>query len=406
MTTRRLTIFVSHPSHFLTDSWPHGDGLIAYSLLRRLADRGHTLHVAVPLSGLTKPMSQNVRLYPLKTTVPHTKDHQSLPYRVEYAFRVRSLFSQLSKGIKFDLIHQMNPVVGGLSLFLYGLGYPLLMGPIWPLWTSLGEKAAGRLKLSARMKDVLLTPQFFRSDGILTPTPASAARLPRSIRSSYKCFPFHLGIDLDEFSPDPAATPGNPTVLFLANMQERKGIFVLLSAFAQVAERCPSARLIVAGDGAHLDEVRRRIQESAHRDRIQVLGHVSRDEVASTLRACSVYCLPSFGEPYGMSALEAMACGKPLVVTDAGGLGHLVPGQGSIKVRPGDAPALTDALVRLLGDQEMQNDMGRFNRSYVNAFHSWNHVIEELEDIYFELLQRSSKEDPHMVESRKEELAL
>ncbi len=73
-----------------------------------------------------------------------------------------------------------------------------------------------------------------------------------------------------------------------------------------------------------------------------------------------------------MSALEAMACGKPLVVTNAGGLGHLVPDQGSLKVAPGEAPALATALLRLLQEPELQHKMGRFNRSYVMAKHSWD----------------------------------
>src|ERR1700722_13737881 len=85
MTGRPLSIFVSHPSPFLTDSLPHGDGLIAHSILRRLADRGHTLHVAVPLSALEKAIPGDVRLYPLETMVPPKRHHPGLTYRVEYA---------------------------------------------------------------------------------------------------------------------------------------------------------------------------------------------------------------------------------------------------------------------------------------------------------------------------------
>jgi L-malate glycosyltransferase len=406
MTRRRLSIFVSHPSHFLTDSWPHGDGLIANSILRRLAARGHVLHVAVPLSALENPMPDNVRLYPLETRAPHSNDRQGLVYRLEYAVRVRRLFSRLCQETSIDLIHQMNPVVGGLSLFLYGLGYPLLMGPIWPLWNGAAEHPSGGSDLKTKIKDCLLIPQFFRSDGILSPTPASAARLPRSVRQSDRSFPFHLGIDVEEFRSDASARPNEPTVLFLANMQERKGVFVLLSAIDRVFEQLPSAKLILAGNGGQLEEVRRRVEQSPYRKRIQLLGHVCREDVPRTLRACSVYCLPSFGEPYGMSALEAMACGKPLVITNAGGLGHLVPDQGSLKVPPGDVPSLAAALLRLLQDLPLQEEMSLFNRNYVKKYHSWDRVIAELENIYFELMQRSSREDLHLVRSREEELAL
>ncbi len=406
MTGRKLSIFISHPSHFLTDSWPHGDGLIANSLLRRLADRGHVLHVAVPLSALENPMPDNVRLYPLETRIPPTNDHPGLAYRVEYAVRVRRLFLQVCRKTRIDLIHQLNPVVGGLSMLLYGLGYPLLLGPIWPLLTNSGARPTRSGSFKAKMKDRLLTPLFLRADGILSPTPASAARLPGAMRQSDRSFTFPLGIDLNRFHPDASVAPNEPTVLFLANVEERKGVFVLLSAFERVIERFPCAKLILAGGGGQLNEVRRRVQQSPYRNRIHLPGHISREDVPRTLRACSVYCLPSFGEPYGMSALEAMACGKPLVVTNTGGLGHLVPDQGSLKVAPGDVPALADALLRLLKDDLLQAEMGRFNREQSETHHSWDGVIGELENIYFELLLRASRENLHLVGSRKEELAL
>jgi glycosyltransferase involved in cell wall biosynthesis len=307
MTMRALNIFISHPSNVLTDSLPHGDGLIAHSILRRLADRGHTLHVAVPLLALDKPMPDNVHLYPIETRVPHTRDLQNLSYRVEYAVRVRRLFSGLCRRTKIDLIHQMNPVVGGLSLLLFGLGYPVLLGPIWPLLERYGGRARVASNLSERVKDSLLSPQFFRADGILSPTPASAARLPKTVQHSDRVIPFHMGIDVEQFTPGASAGPDNPTVLFLANLETRKGIFVLLSAFEQVLRTLPTAQLIIAGDGEQLNEVRRRIENSSHKENIHLVGRVARADVARTMRACSVYCLPSFREPYGMSALEAMA---------------------------------------------------------------------------------------------------
>jgi L-malate glycosyltransferase len=405
MTGRPLSIFVSHPSPFLTDSLPHGDGLIAHSILRRLADRGHTLHVAVPLSALEKAIPGDVRLYPLETMVPPKRHHPGLTYRVEYAIKVRRLFSELSKHTRIDLIHQMNPVVGGLSLFLYGRGCPLIMGPIWPSSKGYGNRPTDGSNLKARFKDNLLTPLFFRVDGILSPTPASADRIPASIRRSDRAFPFPLGIDVEQFSPDSSACPSGPTVLFLANMQERKGVFVLLSAFERVLERIPTARLLLAGDGEHASEVRKRVEQSPHRESIRLSGQISRENIARTLQACSVYCLPSFGEPYGMGALEAMACGKPVVVTNAGGLGHLVPDQGSLKVPPCNVSALADALTAILQDEALQKKMGLYNRNYVLTHHSWDHVIANLEEIYCELIQRSSSENLHLVRT-PERLAL
>ena len=102
------------------------------------------------------------------------KDHPGVAYRLSMPLRVRALFSKIRRRTPIDLIHQMNPVVGGLSLLLRNLGYPLLLGPIWPLWRRDGPNPAKGDDLSATIKDRLLAPHFLRVDGVLTPTPASA----------------------------------------------------------------------------------------------------------------------------------------------------------------------------------------------------------------------------------------
>jgi glycosyltransferase involved in cell wall biosynthesis len=98
-----------------------------------------------------------------------------------------------------------------------------------------------------------------------------------------------------------------------------------------------------------------------------------------------VYCLPSLGEPFGVSALEAMASGLPVVSTTAGGLGHLVPDEGGIKVAPRDPAALADALISLLRDPGRRAEMGRVNREVVMRDYDWERVVDRLESFYRQL---------------------
>ena len=93
-------------------------------------------------------------------------------------------------------------------------------------------------------------------------------------------------------------TAAGQDVLFLASLEVRKGIHVLLDAFAQLVAQLPDARLLVAGLGAELDEVRRRIRGSSGLDRVELLGHVERDRVMAIMQNCDVYCLPSYGDPF------------------------------------------------------------------------------------------------------------
>ena len=100
------------------------------------------------------------------------------------------------------------------------------------------------------------------------------------------------------------------------------------------------------------------------------------------MQSCAVYCLPSYGDPAPLAAVEAMACGRPVVATDAGGLGYLVPDEGGARVPPGNAGALADALGRILGDPALARSMGEHNRRLVEERYAWPRVVDRLEDLY------------------------
>ena len=97
---------------------------------------------------------------------------------------------------------------------------------------------------------------------------------------------------------------------------------------------------------------------------------------------CNVYCLPSFGEPYGTTLLEAMACARAVVVTNAGGLPHMMAKNGGLCVPTGDAPALAQALLAILSSPEDQIAMGAANRAAILAEYTWAKVVDDLESVY------------------------
>lgn len=180
--------------------------------------------------------------------------------------------------------------------------------------------------------------------------------------------------------------PAGQDVLFLANLQPRKGVLVALDAFEQVAADLPGARLIVAGAGPEEEELRRRVAASRVGDRVLLRGPLPREAVLAAMQACTVYCMPSLGEPFGMSALEAMACARPVVGTDAGGLRYLVPPGGGLMVPPGDARALAVALGQVLASPAVQRAMGERNRRAVEERYAWPRVVDRLEGVYGEAL--------------------
>jgi glycosyltransferase involved in cell wall biosynthesis len=108
------------------------------------------------------------------------------------------------------------------------------------------------------------------------------------------------------------------------------------------------------------------------------------------MRRADVYCLPSFSEPFGISALEAMSCGRPVVATNVGGLGRLIQSEGGRTVPAGDPAALGSAIAELLRDPGLRREMGSFNRALVERRYSWDAVVDELESVYDEVTAPSA----------------
>jgi glycosyltransferase involved in cell wall biosynthesis len=305
--------------------------------------------------------------------------------RPRFMWELRRLHGRLAGEGRFDVAHQLNPVDVGVSLALAGGHAPLVLGPYWPDWAPSGPGADAHLgPLALRMKRVIRGAQQRRAATLLLSTPAAVSQLAPGVQANVHELP--LGIDDHAWRPAPEA-PAGQTVLFLANLEVRKGIHVLLDAFEALAARLPDARLQVAGDGPEGEAVKRRIRDSPALGRVELLGRVDRERVLALMQACDVYCLPSYGEPFGLSALEAMACARPVVATAAGGLQHLVPDAGGRKVPPGDSAALADALAEVLGDAELRQAMGSHNRKVVEESFTWSRVGDRLDQLYAEAMR-------------------
>jgi phosphatidylinositol alpha-mannosyltransferase len=155
------------------------------------------------------------------------------------------------------------------------------------------------------------------------------------------------GVDMDRFESAPAQRDpgGRPTVLFLGRHEPRKGLPVLLDAFARLQQ---PAVLWVSGDGPGV-EVQRRRQLAT--DRVQWLGRLSDDDVAARLAGADVLCAPSLlGESFGMVVLEGMAAGCAVVASDIEGYRMAAGGHATL-VPPGDAGALAAALDAVLSER-------------------------------------------------------
>ncbi|MCC7125801.1 MAG: glycosyltransferase family 4 protein, partial [Acidobacteria bacterium] len=341
------------------------------------------VHVAAQRVDIRSPLPPGLHVYMLMP-----ESDTSILDRLIFMLRMRLLFRRLSRGISFDLVHQMNPVFTGLSLSLVGTRPPLVLGTFVPRWQSGADGVVSHVPLLTRAKqwmlDTLARIQQAQAAGLLIASPEAIERIAAPHRGGTRIFEVPHGIDLSRFPPRDRV-PARPSILFLANVIRRKGIFTLLDAFERVAAVMPDAELVIAGGGGDLAEVESRVAELPAL-RIRLMGRVDRADVPALMRQHSVYCLPSYGEPFATSILEAMACGLPVVATRAGGLPHLVSDAGGRLVPPRDVDGLADALLEILSSRTLQEAMGRHNRARVENEFEAETAVDRLEEAYVSVL--------------------
>jgi glycosyltransferase involved in cell wall biosynthesis len=130
-------------------------------------------------------------------------------------------------------------------------------------------------------------------------------------------------------------------------------------------------------------------------DSVEFLGHVTEEEKWNLYAGCRYLVLPSLFESFGMVLLEAMAFGKPVIATSAGGIPEVV-GNGGVVVSPGDEEELADAIMHVITTPELRSELSSKARERVRIF-TWGHISLRLEKVYHEcfvLARRRSMYDP------------
>lgn len=186
-------------------------------------------------------------------------------------------------------------------------------------------------------------------------------------------------VDLRLFSPNSAMNSSTLRVGYAGSWASRKGIAVLIEAWERVQAQLPEAELWFAG-GAHLwknvgdialdtAKLADRLQSLRLRSHFVFRGEIPRKRMPEFWHAVSVAAVPSLYEPFGLVALEAMACGRPVVASRVGGLQEIViHGETGLLVPPGDPDALAEALMTLLKDAALREHMGRAARLRAEGF--------------------------------------
>lgn len=239
---------------------------------------------------------------------------------------------------------------------------------------------------------VLLRRWFSRLNGRIAVSKSAMEFANKYFPADYTIIP--NGVDLEHFSADVAPIDrfcdGKVNIVFVSRLEKRKGLIYLLKAYQKVKREFPNCRLIVVGPGTRLrNKYEKWVAETGTRD-VVFIGYISYDELPRYYRTADIFCAPAIsGESFGIILLEAMAMGKPIVASNIEGYASVVTdGAEGLLVPPKDEKALSQALISLMNDESLRQQMGA--KGKVKALdYSWQQVAQRVYNYYLKVLREA-----------------
>jgi glycosyltransferase involved in cell wall biosynthesis len=199
----------------------------------------------------------------------------------------------------------------------------------------------------------------------------------------------HCGIDHDLYHYDSTVQKDQtPTVIYLGRLKKYKSIDHLLRAFSLVIEKIPQAKLEVVGEGDFKDNLISLANSLNIHDRVEFTGFVSQEEKIRRLQKAWVAVYPSLKEGWGLTNIEANACGTPVIASNVPGLkDSVVHGKTGLLFEYGDVPKLSECLIRILADKDYKEKLTQGGLSWAKRF-DWDEATTKT----LELIDRAVQE--------------
>ena len=278
---------------------------------------------------------------------------------------------------RFDLLHLHSPLVPTLPMLALckakcptvGTFHTYFDGSLWysllksEVQKRLIDKLDGQIAVSRSCIDAL--SPFFKINARVIPN----------------------GVDISEFNPCipklPQFDDGRKNLLFLGRLDPRNGLSLMMKAFEIVKSRFSETRLIIVGGGPLRHYYKRLVPQRLQED-IYLAGPLL-EERNRYYATSDIFCSPVEKASFGVTLLEAMASGKPIVCTENPGYRELLSREEGVMVPPHEPAAFAEAIMELLRNPRLVEEMGREGRQKALRF-SWDKVTDVLYQFYEETL--------------------
>lgn len=387
-----------------------GMNVYVRELSRELSARGHCIdiytrsqdaHIPHEIPGLE--IGARVFHIPAGPEAPYNK-HRLFDYLPQFAHGVQHIAE--TEGIHYDVYHSHYWLSGWVARELQNCQ----RAPVVQMYHTLGamkNKVARRAYDHETEQRIQIERELMRFANCLV----AATPLDRQhMIELYDAPPQNIcvvppGVDLSLFRPIPFAEAkafvGSPNdhhmILFVGRIDPIKGIDIWFRAMARVVEEHPALRgkmcvCLVGGDvdedtppDAELARLQSLKDELGIGDLVLFRGKQSQENLPYYYSAADIVVMPSLYESFGMVALEAMACGTPVVASDVGGLSFVVrDGETGFLVPEGDPRALADILGHLICEPELRDRLGKRGIEIAREY-AWTRIADQIEEIYQEL---------------------
>ena len=236
----------------------------------------------------------------------------------------------------------------------------------------------------------ILKFNFKKADKICSTSHTMAKEIKKYTNKDIEVIPF--GVDLDIFKPFSVHHVFDNDAIVIGTVKSLEtgyGIEYLIDAFSKLQTRLKnhSIKLLIVGTGSLEKELKTKVKDMRIEGDTVFTGYIPPSSIPSYHNMLSISVFPSLSESFGVSVVEAMACEKPVIVTDVGGLPEVVEnGVTGLIVPPADVRKLSEAMEALVKDEALRARLGKQGRQRVEKLYDWKNNLASMITVYEELL--------------------
>ncbi|MDO8669453.1 MAG: glycosyltransferase family 4 protein, partial [Candidatus Buchananbacteria bacterium] len=240
----------------------------------------------------------------------------------------------------------------------------------------------------------LLKWSYNQAKEIIVPSQFTKDKIIEYAKKDYNISIIHNGIDFSKFENELDISElknkyANKKILItVGKLISRKGHDLVIKALAKIKDQYPDIKYLIIGDGQKADFLKKITEDLKLNNQVDFLGRIEHDNIIKYFHLCDIYVhTPKFSkdlkfEGFGIVYLEASACGKPIVASDAGGIRDaVIDGKTGLIARNEDVDDIADKIVQLLDNDNLRLEMGKVGRVYAKE-HDWSNIVDKFIDKY------------------------